>query len=156
MKTKKITFLTSFVFLFTGIVLIFTGCEQDYYDPSRQQGTGSSLFGDSINVPQGFNWSTMQTVDLNLEVDDQYNGKYFYTVELYDAHPFFDKDAAMLGKGVAKKGNNFKYSPTIPADLETIFIKQIDPTGREKVTATTIVDTQNIVASIGVHWMMIL
>lgn len=148
MKTKKITFLTSFVFLFTGIVLIFTGCEQDYYDPSRQQGTGSSLFGDSINVPQGFNWSTMQTVDLNLEVDDQYNGKYFYTVELYDAHPFFDKNAAMLGKGVAKKGNNFIYSPTIPADLETIFIKQIDPTGREKVTATTIVDTQNIVASI--------
>lgn len=148
MKTKKITFLTSFVFLLTGIVLIFTGCEQDYYDPSRQQGTGSSLFGDSINVPQGFNWSTMQTVDLNLEVDDQYNGKYFYTVELYDAHPFFDKNAAMLGKGVAKKGNNFIYSPTIPADLETIFIKQIDPTGREKVTATTIVDTQNIVASI--------
>lgn len=148
MKTNKTTFLTSVIFLFAGIVLLFTGCEQDYYDPSRQQGTGSSLFGDSINVPQGFNWSTMQTVDLNLEVDDQYNGKYFYTVELYDAHPFFDKNAAMLGKGVAKKGNNFIYSPTIPADLETIFIKQIDPTGREKVTATTIVDTQNIVASI--------
>lgn len=147
MKTKKITFLTSFVFLFTGIVLIFTGCEQDYYDPSRQQGTGSSLFGDSINVPQGFNWSTMQTVDLNLEVDDQYNGKYFYTVELYDAHPFFDKNAAMLGKGVAKKGNNFKYSPIIPTELETIFIKQIDPTGREKVTATTIGETQNIAVS---------
>lgn len=148
MKTKKITFLTSFLFLIMGVGLIFTGCEQDYYDPSRQQGTGSSLFGDSINVPQGFNWSTMQTVDLNLEVDDQYNGKYFYTVELYDAHPFFDMKAAMLGKGVAKRGNNFKYSTTIPADLEAIFIKQIDPTGREKVTATTIADTQNIVASI--------
>ena len=58
MKTKKITFFTFFVFLSAGIVLFFTGCEQDYYDPSRQQGTGSSLFGDSIDVPATFDWAT--------------------------------------------------------------------------------------------------
>ena len=147
MKTKKGAFSIVVTKLFVALVLLFAGCEQDYYQPELQKGSGSSLFGDSINVPEGFDWSTMQTVDLNLEVDDQYNGKYFYTVELYGAHPFFDEKAPMLGKGVARKGNNFNFSATLPADLETIFIKQIDPTGREKVTATTIGETQNIAVS---------
>ncbi len=147
MKTKKGAFSIVVTKLFVALVLLFAGCEQDYYQPELQKGSGSSLFGDSINVPEGFDWSTMQTVDLNLEVDDQYNGKYFYTVELYGAHPFFDEKAPMLGKGVARKGNNFNFSATLPADLETIFIKQIDPTGREKVTATTMGETPNIVAS---------
>src|SRR5690606_34097412 len=101
--------------LIIAIILFTTGCEHDYYMPKENEaGSGSSLFGDSIVIPEGFNWSTMRTVDLNVEVDDQYNGKYLYTVELYGTHPFFDEKAAMLGKGVAKKGNNFVFSPTVP------------------------------------------
>ena len=148
MRTKNAFSSITFAKLFIAFILLLTGCEHDYYQPKENEaGSGSSLFGDSIVIPEGFNWSTMRTVDLNVEVDDQYNGKYLYTVELYGTHPFFDEKAAMLGKGVAKKGNNFVFSPTVPTDLETIFVKQVDPTGREKVTATSIGGTTSIAAS---------
>lgn len=138
MKTEKTFFFNSVILLCTAFVLLLAGCEQDYYEPNSEEGTGASLFGDSVTVPASFDWSTMKSVAINLEVDDRYNGKFFYTVELYDAHPFFDDEPTLLGKGVAKKGQNFRFSPTLPAVLETIFIKQIDPTGKEKVTATSI------------------
>lgn len=139
MKIKKVRFVVILLLLFAGVTFTFTGCEHDYFDPSRQDDkSGSPLFGDSINIPADFDWATMRTVELNIEVDDQYNGAFFYTVELFNGHPFFDGNATMLGKGFAKKGQNFKSSLTIPTALETIFIKQIDPTGRERVTTTSV------------------
>lgn len=106
MKTNKTTFLTSFVFLFAGIVLFFTGCEQDYYDPSRQQGTGSSLFGDSIEVPATFDWATTRNIDMRVKVEDNYSGAYYYTVQVFDANPLFEEEATLLGMGVAKNNSD--------------------------------------------------
>jgi hypothetical protein len=147
MKINKVSFVIILLLLFAGVTLTFTGCEHDYYDPSKQEESGSPLFGDSINIPAGFDWSTMRTVELNVEVDDQYNGGYYYVVELYNGHPFFEENATLLGKGFAKKGQNFKSSLTIPTALETIFIKQIDPTGRERVTSTSVGETPTIAVS---------
>jgi LruC domain-containing protein len=148
MKIKKVRFVVILLLLFAGVTFTFTGCEHNYFDPSRQDDkSGSPLFGDSINIPADFDWATMRTVELNIEVDDQYNGAFFYTVELFNGHPFFDGNATMLGKGFAKKGQNFKSSLTIPTALETIFIKQIDPTGRERVTSTSVKETPNIAIS---------
>lgn len=160
MKINKVSFVIILLLLFAGVTLTFTGCEHDYYDPSRQdppieEGSkpvnGDSItvpvVGDSISAPANFDWATMRTVELNVEVDDQYNGGYYYIVELYNGHPFFDQNATLLGKGVAKKGKNFVFSLTIPTALETIFIKQIDPTGRERVTSTSVKETPNIAVS---------
>ncbi|QRX62708.1 LruC domain-containing protein [Dysgonomonadaceae bacterium zrk40] len=133
MKTKKITFLTSFVFLFTGIVLIFTGCEQDYYDPSRQQGTGASLFGDSITVPATFDWATTRNVDMRVKVEDNFNGAYLYTVQIFDANPLFDEEATLLGMGVAKNNSDFSTNVVIPEALTTVYIQQTSPTGGKTI-----------------------
>ena len=133
MKTKKITFLTSFVFLFTGIVLIFTGCEQDYYDPSRQQGTGSSLFGDSINVPATFDWATTRNIDMRVEVEDNYNGAYHYRVEIFDANPLFVEDATLLGMGVAKNNSDFRTKVVLPDAVNMVYIQQTSPTGGKTI-----------------------
>lgn len=123
---------------FIGGSLILPGCEVDYYqEPEDEQGSGSSLFEDGVTVPAGFDWATMRTVNVTVKVDDQYNGNYYYTVELFDSNPLFDENATLLGKGVAKKDINFKTTIALAADIETVYIKQIDPTGREKVTAAS-------------------
>jgi len=64
-----------------------------------------------------------------VKVDDQYNGNYYYTVELFDAHPLFDENATLLGKGVAKLKNDFSASVVLPIALERIYVQQTDPTG---------------------------
>ena len=133
MKTKKITFLTSFVFLFTGIVLIFTGCEQDYYDPSRQQGTGSSLFGDSIDVPATFDWATTRNIDMRVKVEDNYSGAYYYTVQVFDANPLFEEEATLLGMGVAKNNSDFITEVVLPDAVNTVYIQQTSPTGGKTI-----------------------
>ena len=127
MKTKKGTFLTSLILLFIGAILTFTSCEQDYYDPSRQEGTGSSLFGDSITVPANFDWSTMQSGTLLVKVDDRYNGKFYYQVEIFDANPIFFQDAQLLAKGVAKQGHDLRVSLDLPTELTRIYVRQVSP-----------------------------
>lgn len=133
MKTKKITFFTFFVFLFTGIVLFFTGCEQDYYDPSRQQGTGSSLFGDSIDVPATFDWATTRNIDMRVKVEDNYNGAYHYTVQIFDANPLFDEEATLLGMGVAKNNSDFRTKVVLPDAVNMVYIQQTSPTGGKTI-----------------------
>lgn len=153
MKTKKITFFTFFVFLSAGIVLFFTGCEQDYYDPSRQQGTGSSLFGDSIDVPATFDWATTRNIDMRVEVEDNYNGAYHYTVEIFDANPLFDEEATLLGMGVAKNNSDFITEVVLPDAVNMVYIQQTSPTGGKtiapvEVSATAInYSFSNIVAA---------
>lgn len=135
-----------FILTFIGSSLLLTGCEEDYYQPSEEddQGTGTSLFEEGVTVPSGFDWATMRTVNITVKVDDQYNGNYYYTVELFDANPLFDENATLLGKGVAKKDMDFKTTIVLAADIETIYIKQIDPTGREKVTAAPVGGNANV------------
>jgi LruC domain-containing protein len=138
------------VLLFLSVVLIggnllLTGCEVDYYqEPEPTEGSGSSLFGDDVSVPAGFDWSTTRSVDVNVQVDDQYNGAYYYTVELFDANPLFDENANLLGKGVAKKNSNFTVKVALPTAVETLYVQQTDPTGREKVTATSLGENSTI------------
>lgn len=146
MKTRKRTLFFALLLL-AGVYPILTGCEHDYYQPERMEGKGTSLFGDNIAVPSSFDWSTLRSVNLDIEVDDRFDGNYYYLVELYDAHPFFYENASLLGKGVAKKGINFTFSPTLPNGLETIFIKQTDPAGMEKVTAVSVDDATQLSVS---------
>lgn len=133
MKTNKTTFLTSVIFLFAGIVLLFTGCEQDYYDPSRQQGTGSSLFGDSITVPATFDWATTRNIDMRVKVEDNYSGAYYYTVQVFDANPLFEEEATLLGMGVAKNNSDFITEVVLPDAVNMVYIQQTSPTGGKTI-----------------------
>lgn len=135
---RKIFSLT-LMLVFIGISLILPGCEVDYYqEPEDEQGSGSSLFGDDVTVPSGFNWATMRAVSVNVQVDDQYNGNYYYTVELFDSNPLFDKEATLLSKGVAKLNSDFSTNVVLPTAVETIYVQQTDPTGKGKVSAINI------------------
>lgn len=135
---RKIVSLPLMLAVIGFIFISLTGCEVDYYqepEDNQDQGSGSSLFGDGVTVPSGFDWATMRTVNIRVTVDDQYNGNYFYTVELFDGHPIFDEKATLLSKGVAKKNNDFSVAVALPQALETVFIQQTDPTGGKTIAA---------------------
>ena len=126
--------------IFIGMSLILSGCEVDYYqEPEDNQGSGSSLFGDSITVPAGFDWATMRTVNVNVKVDDQYNGSYYYIVELFDANPIFSQEAKLLAKGVAKQGQNWIATVDFSSHLEAVYVRQTSPIGQGvvKVVSTS-------------------
>lgn len=128
--------------------LILSGCEVDYYEqPEENQGSGSSLFEDGVTVPSGFDWATIQSVNVTVSVDDQYSGNYYYIVELFDANPLFDEEANLLGKGVAKLNIDFSTSVSLPKAIERIYVQQTDPTGKQAVKVINISG-----ATAGVHF----
>ncbi|MDD3910168.1 MAG: LruC domain-containing protein [Proteiniphilum sp.] len=130
MRTKISLFsFTLGLTLFTTI-LMMPGCEVDYFDPEANPGTGKSLFGDSITVPAGFDWSTMTTENITVKVDDRYNGKYYYQVEIFDANPIISQEAKLLAKGVAKQGQNWITTLDFFSHLETVYVRQISPVGQ--------------------------
>ena len=145
MKPKKEKFLTCLILLFMGAILTFTSCEQDYYDPSRQEGTGSSLFGDSISIPANFGWETMESNVLHVKVDDRFNGNFFYQVEILDKNPFFFPDAKVIAKGVAKQGKDWTVYLNLSTELSGIYVKQISPVGQSVVKAVTLTNKNLVV-----------
>lgn len=133
MKNIKEALSSAAILLLIGIILLFSGCEQDYYDPARQQGSGSTLFGDSITVPATFSWATTRNIEMRVEIDDNYNGKYYYTVQVFDANPLFNQDATLLGMGVAKSNSAFTSKIVLPDAVSTVYIQQTSPTGGKTI-----------------------
>lgn len=110
------------------LTTIFTACEKDYYSPEEDTRSASEVFGKDFVVPESFDWSTIQSTNVTVKVDDQYDGEYYYLIEIYDANPLFSTDAKLLTKGVAKKGQDFVSTVIFPKTVQSLYIKQTDPT----------------------------
>ena len=70
--------------------MFLASCADDVYDPSKEpQATPTeNPLGEGFNAPDGFNWSMINTVNLNVEVKDAFNGKYQYAIEVFTSNPF--------------------------------------------------------------------
>jgi len=80
-------------------------------------------------IPSDFNWSTISSVNLTVNVDDQFLGQYNYVVEVFDQNPIIDSSAKLLTKGLAKQGQAFITTFAIPQALKTLYIRQTAPDG---------------------------
>lgn len=128
MKQLRITYVFA-ILLFTAIAMI--GCiEQDnLYDPSFQ--TENPL---DLSAPDGFDWSTVSTVQISVEANDEFDGAYYYSIAIYDNNPIAATDSiAALAKGVAKEGQNFTATLTLSKETDYLYIEQTDPRGRSVV-----------------------
>lgn len=111
-----------------GFVFATSSCSkvEDLYTPTTNEGS-SSLLPNGV-ISDSFNWSTAKAVDINIAVDDDFDGKYSYQLEVYDSEP--DSQGAMLlAAGLAKKGKDLVTKATIPSVLENVFVKETSPTG---------------------------
>lgn len=118
------TFLSLYAFL---LLIFFTACnEKDYYDPDYQK-VPEEL--SDLNVPAGFDWATSSQLDMNLDIDDQYNGSYYYKIHVFDKNPIISSDASLFAEGLAKKGEPFKGKITYSKSDSILYIQQTDPAG---------------------------
>lgn len=111
----------------------FIGCvdsEKDLYNPSYQ--TGNPM-GDGFAAPDGFDWSTTTTKTVSVEVKDEFDGQYYYTIDIYNENPLYSESATMLARGVAKKGSNYVVALDLLKSQQGIYVKQTDPKGRVSV-----------------------
>ena len=136
--------------LFFALVLIATGCGKNNSDFEGDQPSsgGSDLLGEGVTVSSDFDWSTTTDVDIAVNVDDQYSGAYYYTVEVFDANPIVNPDAALLGKGVANQNNEYLSTITVPKTNDYLYIRQTSPTGRSVVKVTE-VSGNNVTVNFG-------
>ncbi len=122
-------------FAYTALLFIalLTSCsEQDYYDPNSQ------VIPDELSdltVPSNFDWTTSSNISLNLEVNDEYNGSYYYKLQVFNQNPIISPDASLLAEGLAKQNEPFKAKVTYAKSDSILYVQETDPTGKRSVKA---------------------
>ena len=125
-KTLAISFIAT--------AAIFVGCvdsEKDFYDSSFR---AKNPMGD-ILAPDGSDWQLSTAVKLTVNAADEYSGKYYYVIEVFDANPAISADANLLDKGVAKEGQAFTTEISVSKAIPTLYIRQTTPTGLAAIRA---------------------
>ena len=117
--------------------LFISGCQKDLYDPNYVASKDAPITG----IPADFDWSTISSVNLTVNVDDQYYGQYYYVVEVFDKDPSLNSNATLLTKGIAKKGEAFSNVFSVPKTLKSVFIRQTNPAGECVTRAVGVAST---------------
>lgn len=86
-----------------------------------------------VEVPNNVDYSTITAVTVRIDVDDEYLGKYYYVVEVYDNDPLFSETPRLKAAGVAKQNEPFIKNIDIANAQKYLFIKRTDPRGRSVV-----------------------
>lgn len=117
------------------VPLLFIACaDNDVYDPDKVRPVApvENPLGNDFVAPDGFDWSMIATVQLNVEVNDEFNGQYSYLIEIFTTDPLFN-EATPLATGYAKGTNNYVTKISIPKTTERLFIRQTDPKLRKEI-----------------------
>ncbi|MDD3668655.1 MAG: hypothetical protein PHY75_07865, partial [Bacteroidales bacterium] len=119
------------VFSFTVLTstLLFSSCVKDLYDPEV-----IAEKNPDAEIPVGFKFTTTKSVNLTVNVDDQYNGANFYMVEVYNQNPLAsNNNLKLLTAGVATGRAPYVEDVVVSQSDSVLYIKQIDPLQREVV-----------------------
>lgn len=119
-------------------------CQKDVSDPNYNPELGAS-------VPDGFKWSTTKTLTVNVNVNDEYNGKYYYAVRVYDKVPA----EGILPVAASSKVNGemqFSQKIVVPATVTKLYIHQVfkkSDASEVIVKKELTIDGENISCSFG-------
>lgn len=98
---------------------------------------------DPVVVDDSFDYFTIRTVDVSVIVNDQYNGQYYYVVEILDGNPFTGSDVNVLDAGVAKGTTPYTAKVALAKITNAIYIRQTDPSKR---TSTKVIEIDDKLA----------
>lgn len=116
--------------------LFLAACaDKDVYDPNKVRPIApvENPLGEDFVAPEGFDWSMITTVKLNVEVKDLFNGQYNYLVEVFTSNPLSNETATPLSAGYAKHGSNYIAEISVPKATTHLFIRQTDPKQRKEI-----------------------
>jgi len=116
------------------LTVMITACStQDVYEPKPDP---DPVDPEEPTVPAvDIDWQTYTTTVLNVEVDDVYNGAFYYTVEVYVDSPIGDNSAKMIAGSGQKTNSKVGYSRelVLPNGVEYIYVAITDPFKRRLV-----------------------
>lgn len=96
---------------------VLAGCKEDAYNPNYNQNLGT-------NVPENFDWSTTKTLTVNVDVNDEYDGRYYYAVRVYDKAPG-EGTLPVAASGEVTGNMPFSQEIVIPATVSKLYIAQV-------------------------------
>ena len=117
-----------FILLSLSAIIGLNSCQKDIYNPK-------AIWDDYFiqDIPAGFDWATLSTVQIQVFPNDTYGGQYFYTIELFEQNPLVHPEATLYAKGVAKQSRPFTADVTLPDTKTTLYVRQTDPTGKKSI-----------------------
>lgn len=121
-------------------VLAFASCADDVYDPERgtQTEPKENPFGENFTAPNGFNWSMINSVNLNVEIKDEFNGQYNYLIEVFTSNPLNVTALTPIAAGIAKSGSSYTANINVSNAIKRLYIRQTDPKQRKEVYEYTV------------------
>lgn len=126
---------------FLGCLFIFSSCHKEVYE-------SGALERDYFiqNIPDGFNWSTLSSIHLEVTPNDQYSGQYLYTIEVFDKNPLLEQTATLYTTGWCTGVKPLKKTISIPAVQSLVYVRQTTPGGRRTIKEIEVVN-QSIVCN---------
>ena len=125
-----------YLFIALAAPLLFMACaDNDVYDPDKVRPVApvENPLGKDFVAPEGFDWSMIATIKVNVEVKDEFDGQHNYLIEVFTANPLLDKTLLPLATGYAKSRNSYTAEISIPKTIEHLFIRQTDPKLRKEI-----------------------
>lgn len=126
----KVKFMALFLF-----AVLMTACTADVYepkpDPDPKPGPDESTNG----IPNDFDYSTKASHKLTVKVLDEYEGKRYYTIEVFGSDPITDPNSVFYVGGKTNSRNPFIVDLALPKTQEYIYIKKTDAQGYSTVVS---------------------
>jgi len=128
--------------LLLGVLFATTGCNKtkDLYQDTLPEESVANVFS-SIKIPENFKWETLKNVEISLNVDDKYDGKYYYGLQVFDRDPR-EENPALLDAGYGKKDHPWVTKTTIHSALKQVYVKETTPTNEINYYIIEIVDNK--------------
>lgn len=117
---------------------------KDLYDPNLE--LENPL--ETIDVPDNFDWKTINSMDIEVRVADEFNGQYGYYIEVFDTNPVSNNSLKPLTAGYARGNAPFVSVVTVSKGVEYLYIRQTTPVGLSSVRSAK-VDGKKIVCDFG-------
>lgn len=100
-------------------------CACTKFDSPNQEAAGSNVPSFDFDVPKDFDWSIHTTLDIEIAVANQYDGRFNYFVEIYDGDKLLDK--GFIYGGIDKYSTKL----SVLKALNTLSVVQVDPNGNK-------------------------
>lgn len=102
------------------------------------------------SVPADFNYLTTKSVNIQVQVNDQFNGNYLYKVEVFDQNPLTsDTVVNLLSAGTSNKDKAYTTRVVVPQYVRTLYVQQTSPDKKKVVKAVSVeqVTTQPVICN---------
>lgn len=118
---------------FLALSVLMVSCLDHKFD-NKEEIVPPETGGSTTGIPDDFDYSTTDTHRLIVKVRDEYEGKYYYTVDIYDANPVINTSAGLMVRAKTNSKMPFEFDIVVPKGQESVFVRVKDPQGYKFVT----------------------